>query len=81
MSRRGCSLPANASSFDPHRASISSRFGQVAKDALAFVVSVVDGQNRARVEQALATITRSYNLRVRSIRTGTSALTEIYIRF
>jgi|EP01049_Picozoa_sp_SAG25_P008393 hypothetical protein len=28
MSRRGCSLPANASGFDPHRASISSRFGQ-----------------------------------------------------
>jgi hypothetical protein len=30
MSRRGCSLPANASGVDPHRASISSRFGQVA---------------------------------------------------
>jgi hypothetical protein len=29
MSRRGCSLPANASGADPHRASISSRFGQV----------------------------------------------------
>jgi hypothetical protein len=29
MSRRGCSLPANASGFDPHRASISSRSGQV----------------------------------------------------
>jgi hypothetical protein len=29
MSRRGCSLPANASSVDPHRASITSRFGQV----------------------------------------------------
>jgi exoribonuclease R len=29
MSRRGCSLPANASSFDPHRASITRRFGQV----------------------------------------------------
>jgi hypothetical protein len=29
MSRRGCSLPANASGFDPHRASIISRFGQV----------------------------------------------------
>jgi hypothetical protein len=29
MSRRGCSLPANASGFDSHRASISSRFGQV----------------------------------------------------
>jgi hypothetical protein len=29
MSRRGCSLPANASGFDPHRASISRRFGQV----------------------------------------------------
>jgi hypothetical protein len=29
MSRRGCSLPANASGFDPHRASITSRFGQV----------------------------------------------------
>eukprot|EP01047_Picozoa_sp_COSAG01_P021537 COSAG01_NODE_1252_length_11052_cov_503.195380_7_plen_114_part_00 len=29
MSRRGCSLPANASGFDPHRALISSRFGQV----------------------------------------------------
>jgi hypothetical protein len=35
---RGCSLPANASGFDPHRASISSRFGQElmhASDALA----------------------------------------------
>eukprot|EP01049_Picozoa_sp_SAG25_P007395 SAG25_NODE_601_length_6632_cov_6.861319_4_plen_85_part_00 len=30
MSRLGCSLPANASGFDPRRASISSRFGQVA---------------------------------------------------
>jgi hypothetical protein len=30
MSRRGCSLPANASGFGPHRASISSRFGQAA---------------------------------------------------
>jgi hypothetical protein len=29
MSRRGCSLSVNASGFDPHRASISSRFGQV----------------------------------------------------
>jgi hypothetical protein len=29
MSRRGCSLPANASGVDPHRASITSRFGQV----------------------------------------------------
>jgi hypothetical protein len=29
MSRRGCSLPANVSGFDPHRASITSRFGQV----------------------------------------------------
>jgi hypothetical protein len=29
MSRRGCSLPANASGFDTHHASISSRFGQV----------------------------------------------------
>jgi DNA invertase Pin-like site-specific DNA recombinase len=26
MTCRGCSLPANASGFDPHRASISSRF-------------------------------------------------------
>jgi|EP01047_Picozoa_sp_COSAG01_P062730 hypothetical protein len=29
MSRCGCSLPANASGFDPHRASVTSRFGQV----------------------------------------------------
>jgi hypothetical protein len=29
MSRRGCGLPANASGVDPHRASISRRFGQV----------------------------------------------------
>jgi hypothetical protein len=29
MSRRGCSLPANASGFDPHRASITSRIGPV----------------------------------------------------
>jgi hypothetical protein len=29
MRRRGCSLPASASGFEPHRASISSRFGQV----------------------------------------------------
>jgi hypothetical protein len=29
MSRRGCSLPVNASGFDPHRASITGRFGQV----------------------------------------------------
>jgi hypothetical protein len=29
MSRRVCSLPANASGVAPHRASISSRFGQV----------------------------------------------------
>jgi hypothetical protein len=29
MSRCGCSLPANASGFDPHRTSITSRFGQV----------------------------------------------------
>jgi hypothetical protein len=34
MGRRGCSLPANASGFDPHRASISSRFGQVSVAAL-----------------------------------------------
>jgi hypothetical protein len=34
MSRRGCSLPANASGLDPHRASISSRFGQVTTDDL-----------------------------------------------
>jgi hypothetical protein len=33
MSRRGCSLPANASGFDPHRASVSSRFGQVSEEA------------------------------------------------
>jgi hypothetical protein len=30
MSRRGCSLLANASGFDPHRASMSSRCGQAA---------------------------------------------------
>jgi hypothetical protein len=30
MSRRGCSLPANASGFDTHRDSISSRSGQAA---------------------------------------------------
>jgi hypothetical protein len=30
MSRRGCSLPASASCFDPHCASISNRSGQVA---------------------------------------------------
>jgi hypothetical protein len=29
MSRRGCSLPANASGLGPHRASLTSRFGQV----------------------------------------------------
>jgi hypothetical protein len=29
MSRRGCSLPANASGFGPRRASVTSRFGQV----------------------------------------------------
>jgi hypothetical protein len=29
MSRLGCSLPANASGVDPHRASITSRLGQV----------------------------------------------------
>jgi hypothetical protein len=33
MSRRGCSLPANASGFEPHHASIISCFGQVS-DAL-----------------------------------------------
>jgi hypothetical protein len=32
MSRRGCSLPANASGFDPHRASLTGRFGQVNDD-------------------------------------------------
>jgi hypothetical protein len=32
MSRRGCSLSANASGFDPHRASVTSRFGQVCDD-------------------------------------------------
>jgi hypothetical protein len=32
MSRRGCSLPANASGVDPHRASMSSRVGQVFPD-------------------------------------------------
>jgi hypothetical protein len=46
MSRRGCSLPANASGFDPHRASISSRFGQVraarrARDATAHSAAAV----------------------------------------
>jgi Ca2+-binding EF-hand superfamily protein len=35
MSRRGCSLPANASGIDPHCASITSRFGQVHGDATA----------------------------------------------
>jgi hypothetical protein len=34
MSRRGCSLPANASGFDPHRASITSRFGQATGDVV-----------------------------------------------
>ena len=29
ISRRGYSLPANASDFDPHRSSIRGRFGQV----------------------------------------------------
>ena len=40
--------------------SLAERKLLVARDALAFVVSVVDGQNRHRIEQALATITRSY---------------------
>eukprot|EP01047_Picozoa_sp_COSAG01_P032578 COSAG01_NODE_2361_length_7832_cov_12.919447_3_plen_88_part_00 len=44
MSRRGCSLPANASGFEPHRASISSRFGQVTQAA---------AQARARLEELL----------------------------
>jgi hypothetical protein len=35
MSRRGCSLPANASGVDPHRASISSRFGQASSRSSA----------------------------------------------
>jgi hypothetical protein len=35
MSRRGCSLLANASGFDPHGASISSCFGQVTAHAEA----------------------------------------------
>jgi hypothetical protein len=30
LSRRGCSVPANASGFDRHRASITSRVGQEA---------------------------------------------------
>jgi hypothetical protein len=33
MSRRGWSLPANASGFGPHCASITSRFGQVYESA------------------------------------------------
>jgi hypothetical protein len=33
VSRRGRSLPVNASGFDPHRASISSRFGQARSTA------------------------------------------------
>jgi hypothetical protein len=40
MGRSGCSLPANASGCDPHRASISSRFGQ-AGSLLAALLSVV----------------------------------------
>jgi hypothetical protein len=39
MTRRGCSLPANASGFDPHRASITSRFGQVVLDLDAVLVA------------------------------------------
>eukprot|EP01047_Picozoa_sp_COSAG01_P059479 COSAG01_NODE_7146_length_3331_cov_7.400062_4_plen_65_part_00 len=38
MSRRGRSLPANPSGCDPHRASISGRFGQV--DAVLSCVDV-----------------------------------------
>eukprot|EP01047_Picozoa_sp_COSAG01_P010331 COSAG01_NODE_434_length_17079_cov_11.829270_24_plen_180_part_00 len=38
MSRRGCSLPANASGFDRHRASITGRFGQVLRPCRAAAV-------------------------------------------
>jgi hypothetical protein len=46
VSRRGCSFPANASGCDPHRASISSRFGQVdvACGSYSTVVVGVDGR-------------------------------------
>jgi hypothetical protein len=51
MSRRGCSIPANASGFDPHRASISSRYAQaVAIDTSGpadyFFLKVNDGPER-----------------------------------
>jgi hypothetical protein len=38
MSRRGCSLPANASGSDPHHASITSRVGQVSMFGASMVV-------------------------------------------
>eukprot|EP01049_Picozoa_sp_SAG25_P003380 SAG25_NODE_193_length_12184_cov_5.527844_21_plen_67_part_00 len=38
MTRRGCSLPANASGVDPRRASIlSSRFGQAAPTTSRYI--------------------------------------------
>jgi hypothetical protein len=42
MSRRGCSLPANASGFEPHRASITSRFGQVF-DQRGYITHLTNG--------------------------------------
>jgi hypothetical protein len=51
MSRRGCSLLANASGFDPHRASISSRFGQVVGDG---ATSTSTSREEARLPSAQA---------------------------
>jgi hypothetical protein len=49
MSRRGCSLPANASGFDPHRASISSRFGQAPASSDSAAPLELKGQHKLQV--------------------------------
>jgi hypothetical protein len=51
MSRRGCSLPANARGFDPHSASISSLFGQVARRRGAAARATVVSRQEARAQQ------------------------------
>jgi hypothetical protein len=51
----GCSSPADASGFDPHRASISGRFGQVLD-----TVSMTDPQRFGNVLSSDGTHTWGY---------------------
>jgi hypothetical protein len=59
MSRRGCSLPANASGLDSHRASIRRRLGQVGDTVLGV-------PSQCCVVKHVLRAAHAYNLRVHS---------------